>query len=310
LSVPPVLGFDDRDCENPDEAGGKGAGLAKMTRLGMPVPPGFVVRASVLAGLLHATGDRERVLSQLEGAAVGEAESSRKLQPLVRELRLPPDFVAAVIDAFIRLDSPAGVAVRSSACAEDSESASFAGQQETYLNVRGGEEVLERIKDCWASFFSERALFYRSRKGNLSDLGMAVVVQRQLAPDRSGVMFTIDPVRRRRDQMMIEAVWGLGEAVVSGAATPDHYVVSRDGVVKQARVSVQEMAVRADASGGVRQYALTAEEGGARVLNDAELAELAKIGRQLETHFGHPLDIEWAYESGTLYLLQSRPVTA
>ena len=310
MSVSPVLGFDDQDCENPDEAGGKGAGLAKMTRLGMPVPPGFVVRASVLAGLLDATGDRERVLSHLEGAAGGEAESSRALQPLVQELRLPPDFSAAVIDAFDRLDSPAGVAVRSSACAEDSEAASFAGQQETFLNVRGGKEVLERIKDCWASFFSERALFYRSRKGNLLDLGMAVVVQRQLAPDRSGVMFTIDPVRRRRDQMMIEAVWGLGEAVVSGAATPDHYVVSRDGVVKQARVSVQEVAVRADASGGVRQYALTAEEGGARVLNDAELAELAKIGRQLETHFGHPLDIEWAYEAGTLYLLQSRPVTA
>jgi pyruvate,water dikinase len=200
--------------------------------------------------------------------------------------------------------------VRSSACAEDSEAASFAGQQETFLNVRGREEVLERIKDCWASFFSERALFYRSRKGSLSDLGMAVVVQRQLAPDRSGVMFTIDPVRRRRDQMMIEAVWGLGEAVVSGSATPDHYVVSRDGVVKKAQVSVQETAVRADASGGVREYALTAEEGGARVLSDADLAELAGIGRQLETHFGHPLDVEWAYEGGTLYLLQSRPVTA
>src|SRR6266550_3842126 len=214
LSASPVLRFEDLDCENPEEAGGKGAGLAKMTRLGMLVPAGFV------------------------------------------------------------------------------------GQQETFLNVHGREKVLERIKDCWASFFSERALFYRSRKGNLSDLGMAVVVQRQLAPDRSGVMFTIDPVRRRRDQMMIEAVWGLGEAVVSGSATPDHYVVSRDGVVKKAQVSVQEMAVRADASGGVRQYALTAAEGGARVLKDADLAELAKIGRQLETHFGHPLDVEWAYEGG------------
>jgi pyruvate,water dikinase len=110
--------------------------------------------------------------------------------------------------------------------------------------------------------------------------------------------------------MMIEAVWGLGEAVVSGSATPDHYVVSRAGEVKQARVSVQEMAVRANASGGVSQYALTAEEGGARVLNDADLAELARIGRQLEAHFGHPLDVEWAFEGGRLYLLQSRPVTA
>jgi pyruvate,water dikinase len=310
LSLTPVLGFDDQECENPDEAGGKGAGLAKMARLGMPVPPGFVVRASVLAGLLDASGARQSVLSHLAGAGDEAAESSRAITPLVQELRLPTDFSDAVNEAFDLLNSTVGVAVRSSACAEDSEAASFAGQQETFLNVRGREEVLERIKDCWASFFSERALFYRSRKGNLMDLGMAVVVQRQLAPDRSGVMFTIDPVRRRRDQMMIEAVWGLGEAVVSGSATPDHYVVSRDGVVKQARVSVQEMAVRADASGGVRPHALTAEEGGARVLDDADLAELAKIGRQLETHFGHPLDIEWAYEAGTLYLLQSRPVTA
>jgi pyruvate,water dikinase len=310
LSLPPVLGFDDPDCENPDEAGGKGAGLARMTRLGMRVPAGFVVRASVLAGLLEASGARERVLSHLAGAADEAVESSDAVQPLVMELPLPADLTDAITGAFDRLNSSAGVAVRSSACAEDSEAASFAGQQETFLNVRGREEVLEKIKDCWASFFSERALFYRSRKGNLSDLGMAVVVQRQLTPDRSGVMFTIDPVRRRRDQMMIEAVWGLGEAVVSGSATPDHYLVSREGVVKQARVSVQELAVRADASGGVREFALTAEEGGARVLNDDDLAELAGIGRQLEAHFGHPLDVEWAYEGGQLYLLQSRPVTA
>jgi len=310
LSVPSVLGLEDPDCENPNEAGGKGAGLARMTRLGLPVPPGFVIRASVLGDLLDASGARERVLSHLADAGSGPAESSRAVQPLVRELRLPMDFSGPVIDAFDLLNSHVGVAVRSSARAEDSDAASFAGQHETFLNVRGRDEVLESIKRCWASFFSERALFYRSRKGNLSDLGMAVVVQRQLAPDRSGVMFTIDPVRRRRDQMMIEAVWGLGEAVVSGNATPDHYVVSRDGVVKAARVSIQEIAVRTDAAGGVRRYALSAEEGGARVLNDAELAELAKIGRQLEAHFGHPLDVEWAFEGGQLYLLQSRPVTA
>jgi pyruvate, water dikinase len=311
LSPPPVLGFDDLDCENPNEAGGKGASLARMTRWGLRVPPGFVIRASVLADLLDASGARENVLSLLAGGGDdGAAASSHNVQPLIHDLRLPADFSAAVAGAYERLNSDVGVAVRSSARAEDSEAASFAGQQETYLNVRGHDEVLRRIKDCWASFFSERALFYRLRKGSLADLGMAVVVQRQLAPDRSGVMFTIDPVRRRRDQMMIEAVWGLGESVVSGQATPDHYVVSRDGAVKQARVSFQEFAVRADAAGGVRQYPLTAEEGGARVLADAELAELARVGRELEAHFGQPLDVEWAFEGGQLYLLQSRPVTA
>ena len=310
MSPPPILGFDDPDCENPSEAGGKGAGLARMTRMGLPVPAGFVIRASVLSELLDATGVRDRVLSLLAGARDGAAESSLAVQPLIRALQLPAGFSADVLHAFEQMHDQAGVAVRSSACAEDSSAASFAGQQETYLNVKGADELLDRIRDCWASFFSERALFYRSRKGSLVDLGMAVVVQRQLAPDRSGVMFTIDPVRRRRDQMMIEAVWGLGEAVVSGNATPDHYVVSRDGAVKQARVSVQEVAMRADDAGGVIQHALTPEEGGARVLDDADLAALAKLGRQLEAHFGHPLDVEWAFEKGKLYLLQSRPVTA
>ena len=311
MSLSPVLGFGDLECENPNEAGGKGAGLAKMTRMGLPVPAGFVLRASVLAGLLESTGIRDRVLSLLvDGDGDGAAERSRAVQPLIHALEIPASIVHSVVEEYERLDTATGVAVRSSACAEDSETASFAGQQETYLNVRGKDDVLERIRDCWASFFSERALFYRARKGSLADIGMAVVVQRQLAPDRSGVMFTIDPVRRRRDQMMIEAVWGLGEAVVSGQATPDHYVVSREGVVKQARISVQEFAVRADESGGVTQYPLTPEEGGARVLSDSDLASLAKLGRQLEAHFGQPLDVEWAFEAGRLYLLQSRPVTA
>ena len=283
-----------------------------MTRWGLPVPPGFVIRASVLSELLDASGARERVLALVgeAGAAESTAESARTIQPLIQALQLPAPFANAVIDAFGRLSKLAGVAVRSSACAEDSEAASFAGQHETYLNVRGTQELLDRIRDCWASFFSERALFYRARKGNVADLGMAVVVQSQLAPDRSGVMFTIDPVRRRRDQMMIEAVWGLGEAVVSGRVTPDHYVVSRDGALKRATVSVQEVAVRADESGGVREYQLSPEQGGARVLDDAELAEVSRLGRLLEDRFGQPQDVEWAYEDGHLYLLQSRPVTA
>jgi pyruvate, water dikinase len=310
LSAPPILAFDDPDCESPDEAGGKGSGLAKMTRMGLPVPAGFVVRASVLSDLLDASGTRARVLALLAGVEDDAATAARGVQPVIDSLQLPPDFSDDVIKAYQALSSKSGVAVRSSACAEDSEAASFAGQQETYLNVRGEVDVLEKIKDCWTSFFSERALFYRRRKGSMADLAMAVVVQRQLSPDRSGVMFTVDPVRRRRDQMMIEAVWGLGEAVVSGNATPDHYVVSRDGAVKQARVSVQEVAIRMDEAGGVQQYDLSPEEGGKRVLDDAALAALAKVGMQLEAHFGQPQDVEWAFENGQLYLLQSRPVTA
>jgi pyruvate,water dikinase len=282
-----------------------------MTRLGLPVPAAFVVRASVLADLLDSAGERERVLSLLARAGeTGAAEAARSIQPLIRALRLPELLSDEIDRALEQLSCKTGVAVRSSASVEDSETASYAGQQDTYLNVKEKDAVPDRIRDCWASFFSERALFYRSRHGNLDDLGMAVVVQRQIESERSGVMFTIDPVRRRRDQMMIEAVWGLGEAVVSGHATPDHYVVSRDGTVKQVRVSAQEVAMRADESGGVTQYKLSPEQGGARVLSDAELAILADLGRRLEGHFGSPQDVEFAFDGERLYLLQSRPVTA
>jgi pyruvate, water dikinase len=311
VSQPPILQLGDPDCEDSHEAGGKGAGLATMTRLGLPVPAAFVVRASVLADLLDSAGDRERVLSILGRAGdVGAAETARSIQPLIRALQLPPLLSEEIDLALEQLSCKAGVAVRSSASVEDSDTASYAGQQDTYLNVKENSDVPDRIRDCWASFFSERALFYRSRHGKLDDLGMAVVVQRQIESDRSGVMFTIDPVRRRRDQMMIEAVWGLGEAVVSGHATPDHYVVSRDGKVKQVRISVQEVAMRVDESGGVTQYELTTEQGGARVLSDAELWNLADLGRRLESRFGSPQDVEFAFEGERLYVLQSRPVTA
>jgi pyruvate, water dikinase len=313
VSRSPILQFGDPGCEDVHEAGGKGAGLAKMTLLGLPVPAGFVVRASVLTDLLDAAGDRERVLSLLAGAGAGDsgaAGASRSIQPLIHALPLPAQFSEEIDRAIRGLGRTAGIAVRSSARAEDSEAASYAGQQDTYLNVTEMGQVPDRIRDCWSSFFSERALFYRSRMGSLEDLGMAVVVQRQIASDRSGVMFTVDPVRRRRDQMMIEAVWGLGEAVVSGHATPDHYVVSREGEVKQARISVQEVAMRTDESGGVLQYDLSPKQGGARVLSAADLHSLAEMGRRLEAEFGSPQDVEFAFEGTQLYLLQSRPVTA
>ncbi len=177
------------------------------------------------------------------------------------------------------------MAVRSSACAEDSDAASYAGQQETFLNVSGGADVCRRIVECWASFFSERALFYRARKGSLDDLRMAVVVQRMVEPKKSGVLFTADPVQRRRDRMIVEAIYGLGEQVVSGQVTPDHYVVDRAGATKREHLP----------NGGV--------------LDGAELAALARLGLSLEETFGAPQDVEWAIADGELYLLQSRPVT-
>jgi pyruvate, water dikinase len=298
-----VLTFADAGCREVARAGGKGASLARMTSLGLPVPPGFVVPADALAAALPDGGARLRELAERQDAAAA--------QDLVRTVELDPALREAVLAAYDGLgEDDVPVAVRSSACAEDSQEASFAGQQETYLHVRGHDELRARVRDCWASFFSERALFYRSRKGSLSDLGMAVVVQRMIDADVAGVLFTCDPVRRRRDRMVVEAVLGLGEAVVSGQVTPDHYVLKRDGSVKKAHVNVQPYAIVSRPDGGVAERELTPEEGGARKLADELLERLARIGDDLEQRLGGPQDIEWAVQDGEVFVLQARPVTA
>jgi pyruvate,water dikinase len=294
-----VLRFDDTSCLEVAVAGGKGASLARMASLGLPVPPGFVVPAGAMA---EAVGDDElRRVVRSEPASAPE---------LVREAPLPSDLREAVTRAYADLGDDAPVAVRSSACAEDSQEASFAGQQETYLHVRGSEAVLEHIRECWASFFSERALFYREQKGSLDDLGMAVVVQRMVGADVAGVLFTCDPVQRRRDRMVVEAVFGLGEACVSGHVTPDHFVMARDGTLKKQRLSVQPLAVVSGEEGGTVERELDPEQGGAATLGEDELRELARLGAGLEEQLGGPQDIEWALEDGALYVLQCRPVTA
>ncbi len=266
-----VIGFDEPACGDVAVAGGKGASLAAMTAAGLPVPPGFVVPAGIL----------ERSVDPVRLRDLAVARSHDEAQTVVLAAEPPSQEIG---EAYERLGG-GRVAVRSSATAEDSDAASFAGQQETYLNVEGAKDVCARVVECWASFFSERAIFYRSHKGSLEDLGMAVVVQRMVDADTAGVMFTVDPVQRRRDQMIIEAVRGLGEQVVSGEVTPDHYVTDRSGTVKRSSL----------VAGGV--------------LGEGELRSLADLGRALEEHFGGPQDVEWAIAAGKIYLLQSRPVT-
>jgi pyruvate,water dikinase len=297
-----LLGFADAGCLRVEQAGGKGASLARMSSLGLPVPPGFVIPADALAAALPDGGAELRALAERRDADGAQA--------LIRSVELDARLRAAVLDGYVALgEGDVPVAVRSSACAEDSEEASFAGQQETYLHVRGGDDVRARIRDCWASFFSERALFYREQKGSLSDLGMAVVVQRMVAADLAGVLFTCDPVRKRRDRMVVEAVLGLGEAVVSGEVTPDHYILKRDGRVRKADVRVQPYAIVAVPEGGTQERRLSPEEGGARKAGDELLARLAAIGDDLEQRMGGPQDIEWAVQDGEIFVLQARPVT-
>jgi pyruvate,water dikinase len=265
-----IFWFADERCGDVACSGGKGASLARLTAAGLPVPPGFVVPSWVLEESVD-----EDALRASAAASDHEAATA-----LVRAAEPPRQ---AISEAYEQLGGE--VAVRSSACAEDSEVASYAGQQETYLRVTGADEVCARVVDCWASFFSERALFYRSRKGSLGDLRMAVVVQQMVAPSKSGVLFTVDPVQRRRDQMIVEAVFGLGEQVVSGEVTPDHYVLDRDGGCKREHL----------VNGGV--------------LESVELVALAQLGRSIEERFGGPQDIEWAIADDRILILQARPVT-
>ena len=305
-----VLALAEEHCSDVQEAGGKGASLARLAAMGLRVPPGFVVCCDALE---HALGDRAGALL---AAIAGSGDESQlgacaaRAQELVRTARLPQAMELDIRARYAELGDDAPVAVRSSAASEDGDSASFAGQQETYLNVRGGDQVIARIHDCWASFFTERALFYRARKGSLDDLGMAVVVQELVSADVAGVMFTVDPVHGRKDRILVEAVLGLGEAVVSGEGTPDHYVLKRDGRIRRADVHVQPYAIVSAPEGGVAERALSLQEGGAQKVGAERLAQLARLGDDLEQRLGRPQDIEWAVQDGELFVLQARPVTA
>ncbi len=270
--APLVLPFRDPRCQVVELTGGKGASLATMTAEELPVPPGFVITSAAFA----AAVDEEELREVMRRKDVEAARA------LVAAAQPPRELIA---EEFARLTGL--VAVRSSAGAEDSEGASYAGQQETFLNTEGLEAVLHNVVECWLSFFTDRAVFYRREKGSLEDVAMAVVVQQMVDSQKSGVMFTVDPVHGRKDRMVVEAARGLGEAVVSGETTPDNYTLSRDGVVKKSRVVDAE-----------------------RVLTDEECVALARMGRTLAELHGVPQDIEWAFdEAGDLYLLQSRPIT-
>lgn len=302
-----IVWLDETECVDTDVTGGKGASLARMRGAGMPVPPGFVVTASALRRWLDDRG----VIGELESliSGFGNGVAAEEIQEMIASVPPGGPLAQEIVAAYGELGEESFVAVRSSACAEDGETASFAGQQETFLNVIGAESVLGEVAACWESFFSERAMFYRRAKGSLADLGMAVVVQKQLSSDKSGVMFTTDPIRQRRDQMVIEAAFGLGEALVSGLVTPDNYITRRDGTLKKARVGRQDRMIVRDAGGGTITLDLDEDTAVAQVLTEDEIARLAAVGLHLEETFGSPQDIEWAYEGDELYVLQSRPIT-
>jgi len=309
--------FGDPACADVQLAGGKGASLSRMASAGLPVPPGFVVSATAFARFLDAHGVTGRILEALELVDPASRPSleaaSREIKAMIRSLEVPPEIAEVIKEAYAELGRGEDVlvAVRSSAIAEDSQAASYAGQQETYLNVAGAPQVIGRVRDCWASLFGSHALFYRSEKGSLRDTAIAVVVQRMVVPEKSGVLFTADPVQRRRDCCVIEATWGFGEALVSGLVVPDNYLVARaDRRLLRSFVPAKTVMLVRDPSGdGLRQMPVPPEAERERVLTDSEVQALIELAERVEAYFGAPQDIEWAIEGGTVYLLQSRPIT-
>ena len=292
--------------------GGKGAALGRLARLGLPVPPGFVLTAEAFRAFV-AAGELDGPLGAL--ASGDAAEPDAEALALLRAAPWPAELRSEVEAAYAALGEATGgapVAARSSATAEDSAGASFAGQHATLLNLSGLDAVLDGILACWASLYSAMAVHYRSRRGVVDDApAMAVVVQALIESEASGVAFTLDPVSGDRDAVVINAAWGLGEGVVSGLVTPDHLVVRKsDGAIRQREIANKKVAIVSAPDGGTRTEELPPERAKAPAISDGEAAEIARIATALEEESGAPQDIEWALAGGKLYLLQSRPITA
>ncbi|HSK15849.1 MAG TPA: phosphoenolpyruvate synthase [Gaiellaceae bacterium] len=302
-------------------AGGKGANLGELAGAGFPVPPAFVVAASAYAAFVDSTGLRDQIAARLADVDVDDpaalAEAAEAIRGLIAAEPLPDRIAGEIRRAYADLAADAGeedapVAVRSSATAEDTQAASFAGMNETFLNVRGADAVLDAVRRCWSSLFGARTVFYRAKRGfGQADMDIAVVVQRQIPAARAGVMFTVDPATGAPDRLVIEGSFGLGEAVVSGSVSPDRYVVDKETLTVLAReIHPKSAAVEPLPAGGTTVRALASEEALRPTLADDEARELARIGRDVERHYGAPQDTEWAIDAGgTIWMLQSRPVT-
>src|SRR3989344_4246626 len=316
-----VKWFKELAKEDVGTAGGKGANLGELTRTGIPVPPGFVVVASAYFAFLEANSLRPEIYRILTSTNVNDSaaldKASGEIQDLLGRARLPDDLSAEIIQAYhelcsqrTALASPIPVAVRSSATAEDLPEASFAGQQESYLNVLGDANVIQKIRACYQSLFGARAIFYRDQQHfDHFKVGIAVPVQEMIQSEVSGVMFTVDPISKNKDLLVIEAGWGLGDYIVQGVITPDHYEVLKSTLALSTKnLSTQEI-METRSPDGVKQEPVAKDRQSAQKLPDDKVLELAKIGCNIQNHYQAPQDIEWAFAGGTLYITQSRPIT-
>ncbi len=310
--------FNEVGKDDVPSVGGKGANLGEMTRANIPVPPGFIITAHAYFDFLQRTKITDKIRELLKPL---DSNDSKQLQQIAGEVKqvilnaaFPPDLASEIKEAYVKMGKGL-VAVRSSATAEDLPEASFAGQQRTFLNVQGEEEVVAAVQGCWASLFEPRAIFYREHQGfDHFKVGIAVPIQKMVQSQASGVMFTLEPVTSDRSKIIIEAVFGLGEAIVGGEVNPDLYIIDKEGLkISTKKIGTQEWKlVRNPTSDGKDtniQVPLPPSSQSQQKISDDDIIHLAKLGKQIEDHYQFPQDIEWAIEDNQVFIVQTRPVT-
>ena len=298
-------------------AGGKGANLSRLSQAGFPVPSGFIVSTEAYRSFVGANDIQPRILKLANGGDPRPIEEvSEAIRLLFEEGDIPQEVAAEIRRAYSELsrdmEEPPPLAVRSSATAEDLPDASFAGQQESFLNVRGKEAMLEAVKTCWSSLWTARTLEYRARQGiDPATVSLAVVVQIMVPAEASGIMFSANPVTGTRNEIIIDAAWGLGEAVVGGLVNSDHIVADKEsGEIREIKVAEKAL-MSVPIAAGTEESPVEAGRRRAQVLDDRQAAKLAKLGAAIEKHYGGaPQDIEWCLAEGRFYIVQARPITA
>jgi pyruvate, water dikinase len=313
-----IVWFDEVGKQDIASVGGKGANLGELTQAHIPVPPGFIVTADAYYGFLEKTQISAQIRQKLKTMDPHDSKHlqqvAEEIQQIVIKSEVPADLVKEIKEAYKKMGGGL-VAVRSSATAEDLPDASFAGQQSTFLNVQGEINVVNAVKDCWASLFNARAIFYRAEQNfDHFQVGIAVPVQRMVQSQASGVMFTLEPVTSDKRKIVIEAVYGLGEAIVSGEVTPDLFIIDKDTLrIISKKINKQEWQLIKNprSQNGVINVKepIPAALQTSQKISDEEVIKLATIGKNIEGHYSFPQDIEWAKEGGKLYITQARPVT-
>ncbi|HIE23062.1 MAG TPA: phosphoenolpyruvate synthase, partial [Candidatus Korarchaeota archaeon] len=322
-----ILWFEETNMNDVPLVGGKSASLGEMIAMGLPVPPGFSVTALAYERFLKEMGIAERIYDIIKDV-VGENktpaaydEASRRIRELIESTPIPKDIEEAIKKAYkelgskLNIDNPL-VAVRSSATAEDLPDASFAGQQETFLGVRGGDQLVDRVRRCWSSLFTPRAISYREDKGfKHEEVLISVGVQKMVNSRSAGVLFTINPVTGRTDELVIEASWGLGETVVGGKVTPDTYIVDKKTLeIKDKIIGDKRIEILLTPEGGTIEREVEEEKRKMQAISDEEIKKLAEFGLKIEKHYGKPMDVEWAIDMDlnppdNIFIVQARPET-